>query len=101
MPTEISLLLSVPKVSCIGDTGTPGKTFAATCRMGSSISGVSGEIDARALPSAQDGAPRYEVGVHIADVGHFIKAGTPIDAEAAARATTVYLVNRRIDMVRA
>jgi len=56
-------------------------------------------LHARALPSAQDGAPRYEVGVHIADVGHFIKAGTPIDAEAAARATTVYLVNRRIDMV--
>ena len=58
-------------------------------------------LHARALPSAQDGAPRYEVGVHIADVGHFIKAGTPIDAEAAARATTVYLVNRRIDMVSA
>ena len=58
-------------------------------------------LHARTLPSAQDGAPRYEVGVHIADVGHFIKAGTPIDAEAAARATTVYLVNRRIDMVRA
>jgi len=37
--------------------------------------------------------------VHIADVGHFIKAGTPIDLEAAARGTTVYLVNRRIDMV--
>jgi exosome complex exonuclease DIS3/RRP44 len=37
--------------------------------------------------------------VHIADVGHFIKAGTPIDTEAAARGTTVYLVNRRIDMV--
>ncbi len=37
--------------------------------------------------------------MHIADVGHFIKAGTPIDAEAAARGTTVYLVNRRIDMV--
>lgn len=42
---------------------------------------------------------RYQVGVHIADVGHFIKAGTAIDREAASRATTVYLVNRRIDMV--
>ena len=39
------------------------------------------------------------MGVHIADVGHFIKAGTAIDIEAAARATTVYLVNTRIDMV--
>ena len=45
------------------------------------------------------GSGVYEVGVHIADVGHFIKAGTPIDDEAAARGTTVYLVNRRIDMV--
>lgn len=42
---------------------------------------------------------RFEVGVHIADVSHFIKGGTAIDAEAAARGTTVYLVNRRIDMV--
>jgi exosome complex exonuclease DIS3/RRP44 len=42
---------------------------------------------------------RYNVGVHIADVGHFIKSGTAIDREAASRGTTVYLVNRRIDMV--
>jgi exosome complex exonuclease DIS3/RRP44 len=56
-------------------------------------------LHARELPR-EDGAPkRFEVGVHIADVGHFIKAGTPIDIEAAARGTTVYLVNKRIDMV--
>lgn len=41
----------------------------------------------------------YEVGVHIADVSHFIRPGTAIDLEAALRATTVYLVNKRIDMV--
>ncbi|XP_069698692.1 exosome complex exonuclease RRP44 [Periplaneta americana] len=41
----------------------------------------------------------YEVGVHIADVTHFIRPGTAIDKEAALRATTVYLVDRRIDMV--
>merc|ERR1712142_1326502 len=40
-----------------------------------------------------------EVGVHIADVSHFIKPGTPIDLEAASRGTTVYLVDQRIDMV--
>lgn len=40
-----------------------------------------------------------EVGVHIADVTHFVKAGTPLDEEAALRATTTYLVNRRIDML--
>lgn len=41
----------------------------------------------------------YEVGVHIADVTHFIRPGTALDKEAALRATTVYLVDKRIDMV--
>jgi len=41
----------------------------------------------------------YEVGVHIADVSHFIRPGTAIDKEAALRSTTVYLVDKRIDMV--
>ncbi|KAK6052730.1 RNB-like protein [Cooperia oncophora] len=40
-----------------------------------------------------------EVGVHIADVTHFVRAGTAIDDEAASRATTVYLCDRRIDML--
>ncbi|KAK9499175.1 hypothetical protein O3M35_003675 [Rhynocoris fuscipes] len=41
----------------------------------------------------------YEVGVHIADVSHFIRPDTAIDKEAALRANTVYLTDRRIDMV--
>lgn len=41
----------------------------------------------------------FEIGVHIADVTHFIKPGTAIDTEAAKRATTVYLSDKRIDMV--
>lgn len=41
----------------------------------------------------------FEVGVHIADVSHFIRPGTALDEEAALRATTVYLVDKRIDMV--
>lgn len=41
----------------------------------------------------------YEVGVHIADVTHFIRPGTALDAEAANRGTTVYLTDKRIDMV--
>lgn len=40
-----------------------------------------------------------EVGVHIADVSHFIRPGNALDREAASRATTVYLVDKRIDMV--
>uniref|UniRef100_A0A1B0CGZ3 Protein DIS3 homolog n=2 Tax=Lutzomyia longipalpis TaxID=7200 RepID=A0A1B0CGZ3_LUTLO len=42
---------------------------------------------------------RIEVGVHIADVSHFIKPGNALDKEASMRATTVYLVEKRIDMV--
>ena len=41
----------------------------------------------------------FQVGVHIADVSHFIRPGTAIDKEAANRSTTVYLTDRRIDMV--
>lgn len=41
----------------------------------------------------------FEVGVHIADVSHFVRPGTAIDLEARERGTTVYLVDRRIDML--
>nr|CAH7756255.1 unnamed protein product [Callosobruchus chinensis] len=40
-----------------------------------------------------------EVGVHIADVSHFIRPYSALDLEAQSRGTTVYLVNKRIDMV--
>ena len=40
-----------------------------------------------------------EVGVHIADVTHFVRPGTELDKEAANRGTTVYLADKRIDMV--
>eukprot|EP00548_Thalassiothrix_antarctica_P015212 CAMPEP_0194176222 /NCGR_PEP_ID=MMETSP0154-20130528/10161_1 /TAXON_ID=1049557 /ORGANISM="Thalassiothrix antarctica, Strain L6-D1" /LENGTH=1034 /DNA_ID=CAMNT_0038890319 /DNA_START=48 /DNA_END=3152 /DNA_ORIENTATION=- len=41
----------------------------------------------------------YQVGVHIADVTHYVKAGSAIDLEAANRSTSTYLVNRRLDML--
>ncbi|XP_008319769.1 exosome complex exonuclease RRP44 [Cynoglossus semilaevis] len=40
-----------------------------------------------------------EVGVHIADVSHFIRPGNALDKEAANRGTTVYMCGKRIDMV--
>ena len=40
-----------------------------------------------------------EVGVHIADVSYFVRPGTALDQEAANRGTTVYLCDRRIDMI--
>jgi exosome complex exonuclease DIS3/RRP44 len=41
----------------------------------------------------------YQVGVHIADVTHYVTAGSAIDLEAANRSTSTYLVNRRLDML--
>ncbi|OHT13332.1 RNB-like protein [Tritrichomonas foetus] len=40
-----------------------------------------------------------EVGIHIADVSYFVREGTAIDLEARERGTTVYLVEKRINML--
>ena len=41
----------------------------------------------------------FEVGVHIADVTHYVRPGDIIDKEAVARATSVYLVDRTVPML--
>jgi exosome complex exonuclease DIS3/RRP44 len=51
-------------------------------------------LHARPLPNGN-----FEIGVHIADVSHFVKPNNAMDAEASIRGTTVYLVDKRIDML--
>ncbi|KGN81807.1 ribonuclease R [Porphyromonadaceae bacterium COT-184 OH4590] len=53
--------------------------------------------DALSVRKLEDGS--IEVGVHIADVTHFVQEGSLIDKEAVRRATSVYLVDRTVPML--
>jgi len=51
-------------------------------------------LHCRPLPNGN-----WELGVHIADVSHYVRPETAIDLEGANRGTSVYLVDKRIDML--
>ena len=53
--------------------------------------------DALSLTKLSEGI--WEVGVHIADVTHYVTPGSVVDGEAVERATSVYLVDRTIPML--
>lgn len=52
-----------------------------------------------ALSVRSTGGGRFELGVHIADVSHYVREGGALDAEALARGTSVYLVDRVVPML--
>tara|TARA_R110002012_G_scaffold280898_1_gene469653 strand:+ start:297 stop:2492 length:2196 start_codon:yes stop_codon:yes gene_type:complete len=53
--------------------------------------------DALSFTKLENG--NYEIGIHIADVSHYLKEGTILDDEAYERATSVYLVDRVVPML--
>ena len=53
--------------------------------------------DAISLKKLDDNS--WEVGIHIADVSHFVRQGTSLDKEAFERGTSIYLVDRVIPML--
>ena len=53
--------------------------------------------DALSIRKADEGL--WEIGVHIADVSHYVTEGSIIDKEAFKRATSIYLVDRTIPML--
>ncbi len=53
--------------------------------------------DALSVKDLGDG--KYEIGIHIADVAHFVRPNSELDREARERATSVYLVDRTVPML--
>lgn len=56
-------------------------------------------LSVKFLRDDRDHGRIWEIGVHIADVAHYVKPGTILDNEAYSRATSVYLVDRVVPML--
>lgn len=56
-------------------------------------------ISFKVIPAEDGASSLYEVGVHIADVSHYVREGTALDKEAVKRGCSVYLVDRTIPML--
>ncbi len=56
-------------------------------------------LSIRQIKDEKGGEDMYEIGVHIADVSHYVRTNTALDNEAKRRAFSVYLVDRTIPML--
>lgn len=104
---EFGLPYSYPKsVEDAADRMDPGITEEEIARREDMRGVTTFTIDPRdakdfddALSIRQVDKGLWEVGVHIADVSHYVTEGSIIDKEAVKRATSVYLVDRTIPML--
>ena len=104
-PAVLACLPRLPWAVSEGDVGAAAGRLdlRAVCTFSVDPPGCTDIDDAlhwRPAPGVAPGDPfPFELGVHIADVSHFVKPGTPLDEEAALRGTSTYLVDRRLDML--
>jgi len=111
--TETQVLLQEFRIPC---EPFPAKVLACLPSVDYKIELEPGRADLRHIPVLSIDPPgckdiddalhctelpngNWQVGVHIADVTHYVEAGTAIDLEAANRSTSTYLVNKRLDML--
>jgi ribonuclease R len=80
-PAEVRQRLDLRKTACITIDPEDAKDFD----------------DALSIEVLRGGG--WRLGVHIADVSHYVREGTSLDAEALARGTSVYMVNETIPML--
>lgn len=92
----------IEEVKAVSDYVDKGELFSREVLFGKKIFTIDG-LDAKDLDDAVSIEKKkngdYILGVHIADVSHYVKAGSALDKEAYRRGTSVYMVDEVIPML--